>query len=84
MESGDWDLSADEASELVGAMSFLHETKKQPSYFGGVIESYRQVQTDNEHHQRIIFRFRFVPTGKGQLWSGANHARAWTSGVVEE
>ncbi|HXD90213.1 MAG TPA: hypothetical protein VNU00_04075 [Candidatus Binataceae bacterium] len=82
-ESGDWDVTAEDAASLVGGMLYLHKTKKEPSYFGGKIESFRMVTTDNSHSQRVIFRFTFVPEAKNQKWRGTYHARAWKSGLVE-
>lgn len=65
-------------------MIYLHQTKSKLSYFGGRIVSFHMIETDNAHSQRIVFRFTFRPEGKGKVWRGTDHDRAWTSGVVED
>jgi hypothetical protein len=81
-DSGDWDITVEDAARLTGGMIFLHQAKAQLSYFGGVIESHRLTETGNAHSQRVVFRFTFVPEGKDVKWRGADHDRAWTSGIV--
>ena len=81
-ESGDWDISTQEAEALIGGTLHLHQTKRTPSYFGGVIESYRVVETDNAHSTRIAFVVRSTLDARGVRWSGNDHVRAWTSGVI--
>ena len=64
-------------------MVFLHETKAKPSYFGGRVESFREVETDMPHARRVVFRLTSLKEGKGAKWRGASHGMAWTSGVVD-
>jgi hypothetical protein len=52
-------------------MIYLHQTKAERSYFGGKIDSYRATETDNPHRRRIVFRFTFMPQGKGAKWPAA-------------
>jgi hypothetical protein len=54
-------------------MIFLHHAKAQRSYFGGRIDAYKQVDTQNAHKRRIVFTFTFTPEGKGSAWYGADH-----------
>jgi len=83
-ESGNWDVTPEEAAQLIGGMLYLHETKRKHSYFGGRINSYRLVETDAAHGQRIIFTLTATPEAKGAKWLGPDHDRAWTSGVAED
>jgi hypothetical protein len=83
-DSGDWDVTPEDGARLVGGMIYLHQTKAALSYFGGKIESYSTTETDNSHRLRIVFRFTFMREGQGAKWRGADHDRAWTSGVVED
>jgi hypothetical protein len=82
-ESGFWDVSREDAERLAGGMVFLHETKSKPSYFGGRIDAFREVDTDMPHARRVIFRLTSLSEAKGVKWRGASHGMAWTSGVVE-
>ncbi len=83
-ETGEWDVSREDAERLVGGMVYLHETKSERSYFGGRIETFREVDTDMAHARRIVFKFRSTADAKGVRWRGASHNMAWTSGVVED
>jgi hypothetical protein len=83
-DSGDWDVTPEDGARLTGGMIYLHQTKAALSYFGGKIDSYRITETDNAHPRRIIFTFTYMPEGRGAKWRGGVHARAWTSGVVED
>lgn len=83
-ESGNWPVSEAEASELVGGMIYLHETKAERSYFGGRINSFRAIVTDDPNPFRIVFRLTALPEGKGASWKGAGHGMASKSGVVED
>ena len=82
-ESGVWDVE-NNAAKLVGGMLYLHEAKADPSYFGGRIESFRVVETDEAHSRRIVFTVTSLREGKGVRWRGTAHGMAWTSGVVED
>lgn len=83
-ESGNWDLSSEDAARVVGGLIFLHETKAERSYFGGRIEGFREIETDNARSRRVVFRFTSsVTEGKGREWQGDDSPRAWTSGVVD-
>jgi hypothetical protein len=82
-ESGVWDCEND-APTLIGGMMYLHETKADKSYFGGRIESFSVVETDEAHSHRVVFTVTSLREGKGVRWRGTAHAMAWTSGVVED
>jgi hypothetical protein len=82
-ESGDWDVTPEDAQRLVGGMLYLHQTKAERSYFGGRVESFREVDVDAAHKRRIVFRLRSMREAKGVPWSGPDHPMAWTSGVLD-
>ena len=83
--TGYWGVSEDGADKLIGGMVYLHETKGEPSYFGGRVASWRYATDDDsvEHAGDIIFTIQTNADGKGQPWSGRIHSMAWTSGLVE-
>lgn len=81
-ESGNWDITEDEAKELVGGKMYLHESKNEPSYFGGKIANYRIVEIGEAHSQRVVFKIVSERDGKGVDWEGASHGMAWTSGCL--
>jgi len=61
-------------------MVFLRETKAKPSYFGGRVESFREVETDMPHARRVVFRLTSLKEGRGAKWRGASHAVDQRSG----
>ena len=63
-ESGFWSLSIKQAESLIGGNIFFHEKQLSPSFFGGVITSYR-VQQGGEWHGRVIFKFGSLVSHKG-------------------
>ena len=84
-ESGEWDIAEHDAEEIIGGMLYLHETKDDPSYIGGIIRGWRFVKRpQSAHSKRVVFVFESTKGGKNALWRGAGHAMAWYSGVVDE
>ncbi|MCA1924985.1 MAG: hypothetical protein LDL16_01740 [Thiobacillus sp.] len=63
-ESGWWKISPDTAEQLVGGEIYFHKARAKPSFFGGLILSYR-VETEGEWPGRILFRFRTGNEFKG-------------------
>jgi hypothetical protein len=63
-ESGWWSISEEAAKELVGGRLYLHKAQDKPSFFGGLILSYR-IETDGEWPGRILFTFIADLAGKG-------------------
>lgn len=53
--SGDWDISEEAASALIGADLYLHTAQDIPSHFGGLILGYRVLSTSPVG--RIVFLF---------------------------
>lgn len=81
--SGYWDISDQDAGALIGGWLYLHERKADPSYFGGPIHGFVHTpRPDVAHTDRIGLRFRPSQFGKGQIWRGQDHIRAWTSGLI--
>lgn len=87
-ESEAWLLTPEDISALVDGEVFFHETKSQPSYFGGSILDIRPVEggaPESEAARRCIISLRSTPAGRNVKWNpgGKVHGMAWTSGVVE-
>ncbi len=82
-ESGYWRVSETDAKRLVGGKLYLHETKREASYFGGDILSYRLV-TGPEYHGTIVFTVRSTRDGRGAAWEGKDHDMAWNGEIVED
>ena len=81
-ESGMWAIKEDEAKALVGGMIYLHETKAEPSYFGGVVIDYRPAD-GAEYADRWVFTVASTLSGKNAAWHGKDHGMAHFSGVLE-
>ena len=79
-ESGMWDISEDDAKALVGGFIYLHETKAAPSYFSGVVTSYRPA--DGDHAGRWVFKV--TSTGQHVAWEGKDHGMAHYSGLIND
>jgi len=85
--SGCWTISEREAQQLVGGWIYLHpEGKTEPSQFGGVILSFEPCERREgaAREQGLAFTFEARKEGRDQAWRGADHAMAWTSGLVED
>jgi len=79
-----WDIPVGDAQELVGGWIYLHLTKNDASYFGGVILGIEEMTLpDAGRPKRIIFRFEPRLQGKEQPWRGRSFMMAWTSGLVD-
>lgn len=87
-ESEAWLLTREDISALEHGEVFFHETKGQPSYFGGTILGIRPVDDsapESDTPRRCIVTLRSTPAARNVKWSpgGKVHGMAWTSGVVE-
>lgn len=82
--TGFWAIPQDWADRLVGGMIYLHETKTEPSYFGGRVLEWRPAtEADTtDHAGDIIFTIEATLDAKGKSWRGQDHAMAWTSGLI--
>lgn len=56
-ESGWWALAPETAEKLIGGYIYFHKKQAEPSFFGGLILSYR-VETNGEWVGRVIFQFK--------------------------
>jgi hypothetical protein len=82
--SGYWDIPLEEAQSAIGGMIFLHERKREPSYFGGEILDARYYHhTKSPRPHRVVFTIRSLKSCRGQKWRGASYSRAWTGRVTE-
>jgi len=89
--SSAWLLKPEEAAALVGGTVFFHETKSQPSYFGGTVQSV-DVPEPLEGDETEPGRNRYVLTltstreAKGVKWDkrGRSYGMAWTSGLITQ
>lgn len=78
-----WDIAESDAQALVGGMIYFHETKEQPSYFGGRVTGYRlsEAHALDGKRPRVIFEFTALHEARKQAWSGKDHSMAYYSGV---
>ncbi len=84
-ESGYWPIAEDNARHLIGGTLYLHETKAEPSYFGGKVEDFRRADGEwPQHPERLIFTVRSTRDAKGQQWRGDTNSMAWIGGVVDD
>jgi hypothetical protein len=82
--TGHWVFTLPEAQKMIGGRLYLHETKAEPSHFGGIVRAVEQVElVDMARSSRIVFTIEFSPEFKGKKWAGADHSMAWTSGIFE-
>ncbi len=82
-ESGFWDIPEAQAHALVGGMLYLHQTKAEPSYFGGKVLGYRVAGSAESLPGRIVFTVLSQQHGKSMAWEGASHGMAWDGGHLE-
>jgi hypothetical protein len=89
--SSAWRLSPEEAAALVNGTVHFHQTKSEPSYFGGVIQSLEAIESlpgdeESPGRQRYILTLKSTAAAKGAVWDkrGLSHGMAWSSGVITE
>ncbi|AYG95592.1 hypothetical protein D8I30_10680 [Brevundimonas naejangsanensis] len=87
-ESEAWLLAPEEIGALEDGEVFFHETKGQPSYFGGSILGIRPVDDSvagSDARRRCVITLRSTTAGRNVRWNpgGKVHGMAWTSGVVQ-
>lgn len=78
-----WDISSEDAEKLLGGIIYFHDTKRKPSYFGGIVRGYQIIDTNNAHSERVVFTIEATREAKGKPWSGRNHTYAHYSGVMD-
>ncbi len=62
-ESGYWDLSLAKANHLVGQDIYFHERQDAPSFFGGIIQSFK-ISNNAPWRGRVIFTFKALQDHK--------------------
>ncbi len=82
--SGQWDISKQQADELIGGWVYLHPNKASRSEFGGIVHSVESVTDETlSHAQRIVFVLEQRPEGRDQKWRGKEHTMAHSSGLLD-
>jgi hypothetical protein len=88
--SSAWRLSPEDAAALVNGTVYFHQTKSEPSYFGGAIQSLEAIEAlpgDDEipGRQRYVLTLKSTAEAKGARWDkrGLSHGMAWSSGVIK-
>lgn len=81
-----WAISAAEAAKIIGGRVYFHQTKADPSYFGGDVLGVEPVHGEGSDPERFILRLTAQRDAKGVAWNeaGQSHAMAWSSGVLED
>ena len=82
-QSGYWSLSKDDAEKLKGGRIYLHQTKMEASYFGGIITNCEMKMYPRKGKLRAVFEFISDNAGRNVPWDGPNHDRSWTSGILD-
>ena len=84
-ESGYWTIPVMDAQAILNGMIYLHQKKNEPSYFGGLVKSYRiEENIESEYVGRIVFLLESRKEGKGKKWRGKKHRMSYYSGIVDE
>lgn len=93
-----WDFNSEEAQQLVGGRIYLHHTKKEISFMGGVVTKVTSCDLRfasryfNPSKQKIPIRFdrvyiEFKSTfiDRHVWWNpkGLKHSMAWTTGIID-
>jgi len=68
-----WDISEEDARRLVGGKIYFHTTKSEKSYFGGHVDSFEVLTTENAHERRIKLYLTAEIECKGVEWQGKDH-----------
>jgi len=83
-ESAAWALTSDEIASLTGGRLHLHQTKAEPSYFGGTVMGAVAVADEPGASPRYVLTVKADRDAKGVQWNerGHSHGMAWSSGIV--
>ncbi|KQY95030.1 hypothetical protein [Brevundimonas sp. Root608] len=81
-----WALTSAEVAKLAGGRVYFHQTKAEPSYFGGHVLDAEPFQGGNSDPERFVLRLKAERDAKGVVWdeAGRSHAMAWSSGVLDD
>jgi len=85
-QSEAWSFTTAEAAKLAGGRVYLHQTKAEPSYFGGQVLTVEALPGDGSCSERYVLKLKADRESKGVAWDkgGHSHAMAWSSGVLED
>jgi hypothetical protein len=91
-----WDFDLEEAQGLIGGLIYLHDTKADNSFMGGIVVNVQPLDLNigNEYFDptkqkvpsrsnRVWIEFESTHEGKGVAWNGQDYAMAWTSGIID-
>ena len=93
-----WDFKIEDAVDLIGGRIYLHHTKKDLSFMGGVVtdvvkcdlrfaNKYFDPQIDDTpaRFDRVYIEFLSTLECRKKPWnnSGLNHTMAWTTGIID-
>jgi hypothetical protein len=91
-----WDLDFDECQNLIGGMIYLHNSKNEKSFMGGVVKEVQRIDLKiggQYYHptsdvrpaktNRVQIKFESNREGRQVSWRGMDHAMAWTSGIID-
>jgi len=80
-----WALTAVEVGKLAGGRVYFHQTKAEPSYFGGLVLDVEPLPTEAGDPERFALRLKAERDAKGVMWdeAGHTHGMAWSSGVLD-
>jgi hypothetical protein len=90
-----WDLDFAECQTLIGGMIYLHNSKGEKSFMGGVVKEVEQIDLNigGPYYQptsdvrpartlRVQIKFESTHEGRNVKWQGMDHSMAWTSGII--
>jgi hypothetical protein len=79
-----WALTAAEVAKLSGGRVYFHQSKADPSYFGGEVLEAEALPGDASDTDRFVLKLRADREAKGVAWdeTGHTHSMAWSSGVL--
>ena len=93
-----WDFKVEEAIKLIGGRVYLHHTKKEVSFMGGVVSSVGQCdlrfaskyfnpieQRVPSRIDRVFIEFKSTKFERYVCWNneGYDHSMAWTTGIID-
>ena len=81
-----WALTTIEVGKLTGARIYFHQTKAEPSYFGGLVLNVESLPAETGGPERVALRLKAERDSKDVVWdeAGRTHGMAWSSGVLDE
>lgn len=94
-----WDFNSEEAMQLVGGRIYLHHTKKEKSFMGGVVTKVTncdlrfankyfdpQKQKIPSRFDRVYIEFQSTSADRHVWWNlaGQSHPMAWTTGIIDK